>query len=82
MYKKSGQAYLAAGATDSVGYANLLRSMAVSFGVQGKYREAMAVYKKSEQAFIAAGATKSVGYANLLKNMAIVPKRPDNPTRS
>ena len=73
--KKSEKTYIAAGATKSEDYANLLQDMAIVFFERGKYDEEMTFYTKSEEAHIAAGATHSVRYANLLAKMAIVFKK-------
>merc|ERR1712194_364876 len=68
-FKKAEAAYLAAGATNSTGYAGLLQSMGNNLGNRGGYDEEMAWFKKAEAAYLAAGATNSAGYAGLLMSM-------------
>lgn len=54
----------------ALAYANLLASMALCLGSQGRHEEAMALYCKAKVAYEEAGATRSCEYGDILRAMA------------
>ncbi|CAK0796589.1 unnamed protein product, partial [Prorocentrum cordatum] len=65
LFWRAEQANLAAGASRSEGYADLLQSMGANHHNRGLLEEAMEHFRWAEQAYLAAGASRSVGYAYL-----------------